>query len=177
MARRRGRMIGLIALAALALSGCVTAPREGFTPIATADAPRFDALAFFERRGAGRGVLSKVLSGTVPVRVTSEGTLAPDGTLTLVQQIEEGEKPPRTREWTLRETLTGRYVGTLTEAVGPVEAQAEGNRLSISYAMDGGFQVDQVLTLADDGQSAHNELRVTMLGATVAVLVEQIERE
>ena len=177
MARRRGRMIGLIALAALVLSGCVTAPREGFAPIPAADAPHFDALAFFAGRSTGRGELSKVLSGTVPVRVTSEGTLAPDGTLTLVQQIEEGEKPPRTREWTLRETLTGRYVGTLTEAVGPVEAQAEGNRLSISYAMDGGFQVDQVLTLADDGQSAHNELRVTMLGATVAVLVEQIERE
>ena len=173
---KHGQAAAALTIAALTV-GCASLPDEGFTPIAEAPVPRFDAIAFFTGKSTGRGELSKVMGGTVPMRVESEGTLARDGTLTLVQRIEEGDKLPRTSEWTLRETLPGRYIGTLTDAEGPVEAASEGNRLTISYVMKDGFKVEQTLTLSPDGQRAYNELRVKMLGATVAVLAEEIVRE
>lgn len=172
-----GTVAFALVLLAPALGACASLPEEGFAPVEAAPQPRFDALRFFSGRSTGRGELSKILGGTVPVRVTSEGTLATDGTLTLVQRVKEGDKEPRERIWTLRETTAGRYVGSLTDAEGPVTAVSEGNRLTISYIMKDGFKVEQTLTLSRDGQSAYNELRVTMLGATVAVLAEKIVRE
>ena len=163
----------LAAILTLPLVACASAP-EGFTSLPAAETPRFDAIAFFEGRSEGRGELKKVLSGTVPVRVLSEGVVEGDGSLTLVQRIEEGDKEPRTREWIIRETLPGRYTGSLTDALGAFEGRSEGNQLTLSYTMKDGFRVTQVLTLAPDGQSASNELEVTMLGARVAVLAEDI---
>jgi len=46
--------------------------------------------------------------------------------------------------------------------------------LTIQYRMDGNYDVTQRLTLAPDGRSAYNELKVELLGATVAVLAEEI---
>lgn len=155
------------------LGACANTP-DGFTSLPAAETPRFDAIVFFEGRSEGRGRLSKVFSGTVPVRVESVGVVEADGSLTLVQRIEEGDKEPRTREWSIRETLPGRYAGTLTDAIGPIEGTSEGNRLTLSYKMDDGFRVRQVLTLAPDGQSASNRLKVSILGVTVAVLAEDI---
>ncbi|UAB77783.1 DUF3833 family protein [Erythrobacter sp. SCSIO 43205] len=161
------------AILTLPLVACANTP-EGFASLPVAETPRFDAIAFFEGPSEGRGRLKKVLSGTVPVGVTSVGVVEADGSLTLVQRIEEGDKEPRTREWIIRETLPGRYTGTLTDALGAFEGRSKGNQLTLSYTMKDGFRVTQVLTLAPDGQSASNELEVTMLGARVAVLAEEI---
>ena len=50
----------------------------------------------------------------------------------------------------------------------------EGNRLHLAFTTKGGLKVQQWLTLAADGRSAHNVLVVTKLGMRVAVLVEEI---
>lgn len=182
-----GRVMGMIrprALAilsaaslglAVALGGCASTPK-GFDPVPVAEAPAFDALVFFEGRSEGRGELSKMFSDRVPVRVSSEGVIGADGALTLTQRIEEGEKAPRTRTWVIRRAGEGRYEGTLTDANGPVEGFAHGNQLTLAYPMKDGFRVRQVLTLAPDGQSASNTLKVSFMGMTVAVLAEEIER-
>lgn len=180
MARREawGRSCAGVALAMAAalMTGCVSLPDEGFAPAPQAATPRFDAIAFFTGRSTGRGQLSKIMGGTVPVEVTSEGTLARDGTLTLEQRVKEGEKEPRTRTWILRETVPGRYIGSLTDAIGPVTGTTQGNRLTLRYVMKDGFKVEQVLTLSPDGARADNLLTVKMLGAKVAVLTEEIVR-
>lgn len=169
----------LLALGTVALPGCASLPKE-IAALPAAEAPRFDALQFFAGRSQGQGQLSKVFSGTVPVRVQSRGEMgtapAERGVLTLLQQVTEGEKPVRTRAWTLREVAPGRYAGTLTDAVGPVEGFSEGNQLTLRYAMKDGFQVEQVLTLSDDGQRAYNVLKVRKWGVVVAVLAEDIVR-
>lgn len=164
-----------IACGAVLLASCVSTPPD-YAPREFAAKARFDALAFFTGQSEGRGTLSKVFSKPVAVRVRSVGCVDPGGSLSLVQEVSEGDKTTRTRSWTIREVSPGRYTGALTDATGPVEGESEGNRLTLRYKMEGGFRVKQVLTLSPDGNSASNRLKVSKFGITVAVLGEEIVR-
>ena len=160
-------------LPAALLAGCATLPPFATPPVAPAEQPRFDPLVFFEGRLVGEGRLDTMMSGTVPVRVESAGRVE-GGVLRLEQTIHEGDKPPRTREWTMRRAGPGRITGTLTDAEGPVAGTIEGNRLHLSFPMEDGLQAEQTLTLAPDGRSASNVMKVRMMGVTVAALSETI---
>ncbi len=180
---------GLIALAAAALlSGCVSLP-DTAAPLPRADTPHFDPFTFFLGASEGEGTLTKAFTDPVPVRVTSRGRIVIEGNpeaswaapprrvLVLDQTVHEGDKPPRTRQWRLREVAPGRYEGTLTTAIGPVTGHADGNVLVLEFAVKGSFKVRQELTLSADGRHAHNVMRASQLGVTAAVLVEDIVRE
>ena len=140
-----------------------------------ASAPSFDPLAFFAGRTEGVGRLKVALSRSVPVAVQGEGTLQPDGSLLLEQRISEGTKPPRTRQWRIRRTAEGGYTGTLSDALGPVTGEVEGNRLHLAFRGKG-VRIEQWLTLAPDGQSAQNRLVARKMGVVVAELDETIRR-
>ena len=168
------RVCALLPAAAL-LAACATLPPIATPPVAQAEQPRFDPLVFFEGRLVGEGRLDTLLSGTVPVRVESAGRVE-GGVLRLTQTIHEGDKPPRTREWTMRRAGPGRITGTLTDAEGPVAGTIEGNRLHLSFPMEDGLQAEQTLTLAPDGRSASNAMKVRMMGVTVAALSETIRK-
>lgn len=173
---------------ALALSACVTAPPLT-GPVAPAEAPRFDPFVFFLGQSRGEGTLKKALSDPVPIRVESSGRIVTETrpaalwaepaarVLVLDQVVREGEKRPRKRQWRLTEVAPGRYEGTLSDAISPVTARSEGNRLTITFTIKGGFSVRQELTLSADGRRAANVMRVSKLGVTVAVLSEGIVRE
>lgn len=177
----------ITALALLLLGACVSTPPVT-APVARAEAPRFDPFTFFLGASRGEGMLDKVLSDSVPVRVESRGRIesaaipetswsAPSrNVLVLDQTVREGDKPARQRQWRLVEVAPGRYEGTLTDAIGPVRGAASGNRLVLEYPMKGSFKVRQELTLSPDGERAQNVLKVSQLGVTVAVLVEDIRR-
>ena len=164
-----------VLLPAALLAACATLPPFATPPVAQAEQPRFDPLVFFEGRLVGEGRLDKVMSGTVRVRVESEGRVE-GGVLHLTQTIHEGDEPPRTREWTMRRAGPGRITGTLTDAEGPVAGTIEGNRLYLSFPMEDGLQAEQTLTLAPDGRSASNAMTVRMMGVTVAALSETIRK-
>ena len=87
-----------------------------------------------------------------------------------------GTKPPKHREWRIRETLPGHYSGTLSDAGGPISGRSSKNRLHLSYRTKSGFMVDQYLTLAPDGRSAANRLIARKMGVTVAHLDETISK-
>jgi hypothetical protein len=173
--------------AALLLGACVSAP-QGLAPVALAEAPAFDPFTFFLGTSEGTGTLAKSMADDVPVRVTSTGRIEtealrestwaapPQRVLVLDQVVNEGDKPARKRQWRLTEVAPGRYEGTLSDAISPVEARATGNRLVITFTIKGGFPVRQELTLAPDGRSAANVLTVTKLGMTLAVLSEEIRK-
>lgn len=116
-----------------------------------------------------------VFSGSRPTLVRSSGQVS-GGVLRLTQEVTEGEKRPRMREWLIREVSPGRYAGTLSDAAGPVSGESAGNRLHLSFPMKGGFAAEQWLTLAPDGRRAWNVLKVRKFGITVAVLGEDIRR-
>ena len=164
----------LAALMPLALTACLGQVRE---PSLAAPAPPFDALAFFEGHSEGVGTLDKIVGKTEQTRVSSDGTRLDDGSLRLVQHIEEGDKPERKRTWVIHETAPGRYAGTLTDADGPVTGSSEGNRLHLAYTMKGGLGVDQWLYLEPGGKVALNRMKVSKLGITVAKLDEMIRKE
>ncbi len=178
--------IGL--LLALSLAGCVSAP-QALAPIPRAEAPRFDPFSFFDGASRGEGVLNKVRSDPVTVQVTSSGRIITEGfpeaawaapprrVLVVDQTIREGEKPARTRQWRLYEVAPGRFEGTLSDAISPVTARTQGNLLVVEFTIKGSFKVRQELTLSPDGQRAHNVTRISQLGVTAAVLVEDIVRE
>lgn len=165
-----------LAAALLALNACASLPEDGFTMVPRAETPRFDPLAFFTGRTEGRGVLDKGVLGSVPVRVESVGDLSPLGVLVLTQTIYEGDEAPRTRTWQLRDIGGNYYAGDLTDAFGPVEAWTSGNMMTLRYTLEGNYEVTQRLTLAPDGRRATNAMRVELLGATIAVLTEEIVR-
>ena len=154
------------------LAGCLPALPHT-EPQAT---PSFDAVAFFSGRTAGLGTLAIRGRAPVVVRVESVGTVRPDGSLDLRQLVRRGDGPPSERAWSLRPTGPGRYVGTLTDASGEVEAWEEGNHLRIRYPMGWATSVRQDLTLEPGGQLALNLMTVRFLGIPIARLTEQIRR-
>jgi len=186
--RRRGAGAALLAPLALLMAACVSASQAG-APIAQAESPRFDPFTFFAGKSSGTGVLAKVRSADTPVQVTSQGKIITEGlreaawaapprrVLVVDQTIREGEKPARTRQWRLHEVAPGRYEGTLSDAISPVTGYTQGNLLVVEFTIKGSFKVRQELTLSPDGQRAHNVTRISQLGVTAAVLVEDIVRE
>ena len=173
--------------AALLLAGCVAAPPLA-EPVPRAEAPQFDPFTFFLGESRGDGMLAKALSDDTPIRVESHGRIEietsrdggpaapPVRVLVLDQVIREGDKPPRERQWRLHAVGPGRYAGTLSDAIGPVTARSEGNRLVIAFSMKGGLAVRQDITLSPDGNHAANIMQVSKLGLTVAVLAEDIRK-
>jgi len=143
---------------------------------ARAPAPRFDPLVFFDGTSEGDGQLKVLLHKRQSVRVQSRGHVEPDGTLVLVQRVEQAGKPPRTRHWRIREVAPGRYAGTLSDAAGPITGETHGSRLHLAFRMKGGLAAEQWLDLAPDGRSASNVLTVRKFGLRVAVLHETIRR-
>lgn len=156
-------------LLALSLAACAGSPPPA------APGPAFDPIAFFDGRTVGSGELNIVLRQPRPIAVQGTGRVRRDGTLVLSQRIEEEGRPARTRRWEIRRLGLTTYTGTLTDATGPVRAEARGNRLRISYGSRAG-DVEQWLTLAPDGRSAQNRLIVKRLGVVIARVEETIRK-
>lgn len=164
------RLTAAAAAAALALSSCGTS-----VVLPAAPAASFDPIAFFAGRSHGEGTLDPVFGKAVEVRVDSVGRVE-RGTLVLDQSIREGDKPARARRWTMRPVGPSGYVGTLTDASGPVQVTTAGPRAYISYTMKDGLQVEQQLALQGDGRTVLNRLDVKKFGLRVATLTETIRK-
>ena len=136
----------------------------------------FDPARFFDGRTQGTGSLKIIAARRKPVRVEGRGRIDSDGVLVLNQTVIEGGKAPTERRWTFRRIAPGRYTGTLSDAAGPVAGDVTGNRLHLHFKMHGGIVADQLLDLAEDGQSAHNRMTFRKFGVVVARLDETIRR-
>ena len=148
-----------------------------FIALALAAAPApFDPLRFFAGRTEGTASMKIVFRAAHPGRVHGTGRVQPDGSLILDQTVEEQGKPATTRRWHLRRLGPGRYGGTLTDAVGPVSAETQGDRLHIRYQGKGKVGIEQWLVLAPGGRVADNRLTATKLGIPVAKLHETIRK-
>jgi len=155
--------------ASLLLGGCL--PSAPLPP--QADEPALDPIAFFTGPSHGTGELALLTGKRTPIAVRSVGHMQRDGALRLDQDIREGTKR-RTRRWVIRPLGAGRFTGSLTEAIGPVEATVRGNKMQIAYATND-YRVRQVLVLQADGTIA-NRLDVIKWGLNVARLRERISR-
>jgi hypothetical protein len=160
---------------ALALVAPLEVPSSKAAPVAS-QVTRFDPVAFFTGSTIGVGQIKKALSTSLPTRVRGQGTLQADGVLVLNQTVDIEGEPTTRRRWMLRQVTPGRFRGSLTDATGPVSAEVAGMVMKVRYTMKGGMGVDQVITLAPDGQSARNRMKIKKFGVTVATLDEIIRR-
>ena len=156
----------------LALSACAGSP----PPPLAVTAPSFDPIEFFAGHTEGTGRLKVMLSQTRSVHIQGDGHVGQDGSLMLVQHIEQQGKADRTRRWSIRSTGPGTYGGELTDAIGPVFATASGNVLRLHFIAKGGLHIRQWLALEPGGHAVHNHLVVRKLGIRVATLDETIHK-
>ena len=135
----------------------------------------FDPVTFFSGRTTGEGRLKKMFSSAQATRVTGRGRLE-GAVLVLDQTVTIAGEKPRDRQWRLRAAGPGRWTGTLSDARGAVNASAAGAVLTIAYTSNDGMGIMQQVTLAPDGQSARNLMKVKKFGMAVATLDETITR-
>jgi len=134
---------------------------------ATAE-PLVHPLRFFEGRTETSGTVKTVMKKAYRTHSVGRGRIEPDGSLLLVQRVEDEGKPPRERRWRMRQIATGRYSGTMTEATGPVTIDEVGGRYRFRFKMKGNLSVEQWLAPLAGGKSARNSMTVRKLGMTVA---------
>lgn len=159
-------------LLSLTLSGCAGSP----PPKLVGTAPSFDPIEFFAGHTEGVGSLKVMLSHTRSVHIQGYGDVEQDGSLKLVQHIEQKGKVDRTRRWSIRSTGPGTYGGELTDAVDPVLASVRGNVMHLHFTAKGGLHIQQWLALEPDGRAVRNHLVVRKLGIRVATLDEIIRK-
>jgi hypothetical protein len=135
---------------------------------AAAQKPKLDMLAFFAGKTHAENVMKIVLKKPVPLIVDSIGGKGDRGDFVLIDTVREGDKPVRQRKWIMRQTGPGRYAGTLTDAVGPVDVQIAGDTANIRYVMKGGLRIEQELKLQPDGKTLTNRVLAKKLGMKFA---------
>jgi hypothetical protein len=125
-------------------------------------------LRFFEGSTVTVGTVKVVLKKAYGTRSTGRGLIRQDGSLYLVQRVEDDGRPPHERRWNIRQVAPGRYAGSMSEASGPVKIEEVGGRFRFQFKMKGGLSAEEWLTPLPDGRSARMTLTVRKLGMTVA---------
>ena len=126
-----------------------------------------DPLRFFEGRTESVSIIKVITKKPFRSRSLGQGEIKPDGTLNLVQRVEEDGRPPFDRRWLIRRVAPGHYSGTMTEARGPVTIDEVAGRYRFRYKMKGSLSIEQWLTPLPDGKSAKTSVTIRKLGVTV----------
>lgn len=126
-----------------------------------------DPIHFFEGRTESLGTVKIAMKKAFQSRAIGKGEIKPDGTLDLVQRVEDDGRPPRNRHWKMKRIAPGRYSGTMSEAKGPVHVEEVDGRYRFRFRMEGSVSVEQWLTPARDGRSARSNSTFRKFGILV----------
>lgn len=86
----------------------------------------------------------------------------------MVQRVQETGRPAYDRHWHIRQISPGRFVGTMSEAKGPVTIDEVGGRYRFRFRMKGHLSVEQWLTPLPGGKAARNSLTIRKFGIAAA---------
>ncbi len=138
--------------------------------------PVFTPERFFSGRTESSGTLKIVLRGEQTLRVRGTGHVEGD-TLVIEQLVERTGVKPERKLWHIKKLASGRYAGTLSDAVGPLAGSLAGNRLHLKYRLkEGKVDVDQGIYLQPDGKTAINRMTLSRVGFKVGTIQETIRR-
>jgi hypothetical protein len=137
-------------------------------PLASAAQPNVDPLRFFEGRTETVGTVKVMFHKPYWTRSVGAGRIEDDGSLILVQHVEDEGKAPHERRWHVRRTATNAFVASMSEAVGPVSIDRIGDRYRFRFSVKGNYHAEEILTPLPGGRSARNTLKVKRFGITVA---------
>jgi hypothetical protein len=124
-------------------------------------------LRFWEGRTESSGVIKLIMHKPFHSHAIGVGQIRPDGSLRLVQRVEDEGKPPFDRIWQINAVGGGRYVGTMSQASGPVTIEDLGGKFRFRFKMPGAVYVEQWLYPNPDWKSARNELTFRKFGMQV----------
>ena len=132
---------------------------------------------FFVGRTEGSGTVQMIMAGSHKVRDVSRGRLDKSGALILDQMVYEDGKPARRRSWRLVRAGGNRIAGTISDAVGPVTGELNGNVLHLKYrAREANAAVEQWITLHPGGRTASNRMIFRKFGFKAATLSSTIRK-
>ena len=126
-----------------------------------------DPMRFFEGRTESIGTVKIAVRKPYKSRAIGQGQIMPDGSLNLLQRVEDQGQLPKERRWRMRKVAPGRYTGTMTEARGPVTVEEVNGRYRFRFRMDGSISVEQWLIPAPDGRSATSKITIRKYGVLV----------
>jgi hypothetical protein len=127
-----------------------------------------DPFTFFEGVTESVGTVKVVMHKPTWTRSVGRGEVRPDGSLSLVQRVEDQGKPPYLRRWVIRQVGPGHFVGTMSQASGPVTIDEVGTRFRFRLKMKDGLSVEEWLTPVAGGRSATSSMTVRKFGIAVA---------
>ena len=125
-------------------------------------------LRFFEGRTEIVSIVKVVMKKPYRSRTIGRGQILPDGSLSLVQQVNEDGQPPHQRTWRIKQIGPGKFTGTMSEAVGQVTVEEVGNQFRFKFRMKGSLSVEQWVTPQADGRTAQSKITVKKYGMRVA---------
>jgi hypothetical protein len=133
----------------------------------TASAKPADPLTFFAGRTESIGTVRIAMKKPFRSRAIGKGAIRPDGSLELIQRVEDEGQQPRERRWRMRQVAPGRYYGTMSEAKGPVIVEEVEGRYRFRFRMEGSVAIEQWLTPMPDGRSARSVVTIRKYGVRV----------
>ena len=136
---------------------------------AASDNDRSQPIRFFEGKTEMMSTVKVIMKKPYASKTVGQGKILGDGSLNLVQQVEDEGKPASERRWRIKPMGDGRFAGTMSEAIGPIAVQEEDGQYRFRFKMKGGLEVDQLLTPMPGGKVAHSRAVVRKMGMRVAV--------
>ena len=136
------------------------------TPLSGADRKN-DALRFFEGRTESVATIKLMMKKPYKSRSIGRGEIKSDGSLQLIQRVEDEGKPPHDRRWHIREVAPGKFSGTMSEAKGPVTIDEIGGKYRFRFKMKGNVSVEQWVAPLPGGRSATSKVTIRKMGITV----------
>jgi hypothetical protein len=158
------------ALAPVSLISTAVGPAAGNAAVSV------DPLRFFVGTTQTIGTTKILMQRPVATQSIGHGQLNADGSLVLVQRVQDQGQPPYLRRWEIRQTGPGRYSGTMSQAAGPVLIEQVGNRYRFTFRMKGDLSVEQWLTPLPGGASASSSMVVRKFGLQVATSTAVVKK-
>ncbi len=126
-----------------------------------------DPLSFFEGRTETLSTIKMVMKKPFKSRSIGRGKLLGDRSLDLVQRVEDEGRPPHERRWKIRQVGPGKFVGTMSEAVGPVTIDETPKGYRFRFKIKDNMSVEQWLKPNPGGKSARSQVTVKRFGIAV----------
>jgi len=124
-------------------------------------------MRFFEGRTESVATIKIVMRKPFKSRSIGRGEIKADGSLHLVQRVEDEGKPAHERRWHIREVEPGKFAGTMSEAKGPVTVEEVGGRYRFRFKMKGNVSVEQWISPMPGGKTATTKVTIRKMGVTV----------
>jgi hypothetical protein len=145
------------------------------SPLASAT-QQVDPLRFFDGRTVTEGTVKILFHRPYHSRGIGIGRIENDGSLTLVQQIEDEGKPAHERRWRVWRKGHDSFTASMTQAIGPVTIDKVGDDYRFRFKMKGHLSAEEMVTPLADGRSARSSLKVRRFGVVVATTTGTIRK-